>query len=287
MEEIMTKRFLILLGCLLLIMAQAHAEIPEYQGYAYEEISEFNLPDAYYSYSKDARAEVHFDPLDELGRAGGNYAIVTPQVLSGQRRDNIASIIPTGFEQASYPFIENSYLYDRCHLIGSQFATTTEIPENVITGTFYLNWNGMHVLEDRVATYVQTTGNSIFYTVIPDFREQEVVCRGVLMIAATLEDPDEFSLAAYCFNVQPGVMIDYSNGYSDLAATAGTVTMQRSMQIQDEKEQTYIMNIKTHVFHYPGCSGVANMKEKNKKEYTGTREELIDLGYKPCGTCNP
>lgn len=283
----MYRKIFFVICTLLLIVSISYAEMPVYNGEAYQELTEYQLPDKYYEISENAKAEVHFDPLDELGRAGGNYAVITPQVISGQRRENTAGIIPTGFEQASYPFIENNYLYERCHLIASQFATTTEIPENIITGTDYFNLKGMYVLEDRIASYVNTTGKSVFYTVIPDFRDQETVCRGVLLMAASLGTPDDFSLVAYCFNVQPGVIIDYSNGYSDLAETSGSVTVQRSLQIQESEEKTYIMNIKSHIFHNPGCSGVVNMKEKNKKEFTGTREELIDLGYKPCGTCNP
>ncbi len=281
------KRLLVLVCCFLALAAGACAEIPVFSGDAYLILQDVPLPETYYNFRADAKAEVHFDPLDQMGRASANYAIVTPEVLSGQRRDNVADLMPSGFVQASYSFIEKGYLYDRCHLIGSQFATTTEIPENLITGTAYLNLNGMYVLENQIATYVQTSGKSIYYTVLPDFRENEVVCRGVLMMAVSLEDPEEYNLTAYCFNVQPGVVIDYTNGFSDLAPTSGTVTEQRMIQIGDESEQLYIMNVKSHVFHYPSCSGVANMKEKNKKEFQGTRDELIEMGYKPCGTCKP
>ncbi len=281
------KKILIVLCCLLFLPGIAGAESPVYKGEAYQELTNYELPAEYYNFSADARAEVHFDPLDELGRAGSNYAIVTPQALSGQRRENVAGINPSGFEQTSYAFIENGFLYERCHLIGSQFATTTEIPENIITGTVYLNLNAMYVMENRIATYVLSSGNSIFYSAVPDFREGEVVCRGVLITAVTLGDPDLFSLVAYCFNVQPGVKIDYSNGYSDVAETSGTVAAPRVIEIEDDKEQTYILNIKSHKFHLPDCSGVATMKENNKLEFNGTREELIELGYKPCGTCKP
>ncbi len=271
----------------LLLLSSARAEYPVYGGEAYQEIPDIQLPEIYYSFPADAKAEVHFDPLDALGRAGANYAIVTPAVLSGQRRDKIAEITPSGFEQASWSFIEGGHLYERCHLIGSQFATTTEIPENIITGTAYLNLHGMYVLENRIATYVQTSGNSIFYTVLPDFRDQELVCRGVLMLAAALGDPEAFSLAAYCFNVQPGVIIDYTNGYSDLAETSGTVSDQRFRQWAEAPEQDYVLNVKSHVFHLPSCSGVMTMKESNKKDFHGKREELIEMGFKPCGTCKP
>ena len=272
---------------MVLMLTAAMAEEPIFNGEAYFETEDVRLPELFYAYSKDSKAEVHFDPLDELGRAGANYAIVTPQVLSGQRRDNISAITPSGFQQAQYSFIEGNFLYQRCHLIGSQFATSTEIPENLITGTTFLNYNGMYAIETRISAYVQTTGNSIFYSVIPDFREDDMVCRGVLIIAAALEAPEEFHLSAYCFNVQPGVIIDYSNGFSDLAATSGTVTVQRIIEIGETTDQDYILNIKSHVFHYPSCGGVTTMKENNKREYHGNRDELIDMGYKPCGTCKP
>ena len=49
----------------------------------------------------------------------------------------------------------------------------------------------------------------------------------------------------------------------------------------------YILNTNTKKFHYPSCSSVDQMKDKNKKYYNGTREECIDMGYDPCGRCKP
>lgn len=52
-------------------------------------------------------------------------------------------------------------------------------------------------------------------------------------------------------------------------------------------EISYILNTNTHKFHYPSCSSVGQMSEKNKNYYSGTREEVIDMGYSPCGRCHP
>ena len=49
----------------------------------------------------------------------------------------------------------------------------------------------------------------------------------------------------------------------------------------------YILNTNTKKFHYPGCGSVKKMKDKNKQEFSGTREEAIAEGYLPCGNCHP
>lgn len=49
----------------------------------------------------------------------------------------------------------------------------------------------------------------------------------------------------------------------------------------------YVLNKNTKKFHYSSCSSVKQMKDKNKKFYTGTREECLSMGYDPCGKCKP
>ena len=131
-----------------------------------------------------------------------------------------------------------------------------------------MNLYGMYTVENQIAAYVLTTGNSVYYNVMPDYQEDEIVCRGIIIAAASLSSPGDFSLAKYCFNVQPGVLIDYATGYSTLAETAGKVdtpwdSYEGSLRTG---EQDYILNTKSLKFHYPSCSGVASMKENNKQE---------------------
>lgn len=54
-----------------------------------------------------------------------------------------------------------------------------------------------------------------------------------------------------------------------------------------KKEYTYIYNKSTKKFHEESCSSVDSMKPKNRGEFTGTREEMIQKGYDPCGRCKP
>ena len=51
--------------------------------------------------------------------------------------------------------------------------------------------------------------------------------------------------------------------------------------------RAYVLNTNTHKFHYPDCSDVSRIKDKNRQDYTGTREEIIGMGYSPCGHCHP
>ena len=117
------------------------------------------------------------------------------------------------------------------------------------------------------------------YRVTPDFRGSELVARGVLMEAQSVEDGGSgLSFNVYCYNVQPGVTINYSDGSS----FAGT-----EIDTDDGETTVYILNTRSMKFHYPDCSGAANMNERNKQEYSGSRDELIAQGYSPCGICSP
>ena len=283
----MMKRFLLILLLALALAVPSLADEYIFHGEPLLILEEVPLPDVFARLAANKAPEVHFAPLDALGRAGAAYAVVTQVSVSGQTRESIAGIEPVGFHQTRYPFLKDELLYDRCHLIGSQLATGTEVPENLITGTVFMNIQGMLVAETKAANYVQYTGKSIFYSVTPDYRGDELLCRGVLIQAADLENPEYFSFAVYCFNVQPGVIIDYANGYSDLAPTAGTVLEPYEYQPAQSEERSYVLNMNSHVFHLPDCSGAKTMKEKNRRDYTGTRDELIELGYRPCGSCHP
>ena len=55
----------------------------------------------------------------------------------------------------------------------------------------------------------------------------------------------------------------------------------------ETKGESYILNTSSKKFHNVDCSGAASISEGNKKEYTGTRQALIDDGYTPCGICKP
>ena len=177
--------------------------------------------------------------------------------------------------------VDGNYLYNRCHLIGYQLAGENANEQNLITGTRYMNVEGMLPFENLVADYVEETGNHVLYRVTPDFEGMELVARGVQMEALSVEDNGEgVCFNVYVYNVQPGVVIDYATGESWLEG-------EEPNESGEAEGFTYIINTSSGKFHDPGCSGVSSMSEKNKETYTGSREDLIAMGYEPCGQCQP
>ena len=213
-------------------------------------------------------------------------------------RGAIGMIKPSGWQTIRYDFVDGGYLYNRCHLIGYQLAGGNANPLNLITGTRYLNTIGMLPFENRIANYVQRTGNRVLYRVTPIFVDDELLARGVLLEAFSLEDRGQgLCFAVYCYNVQPRVTIDYKNGESWLTENTptettpirsdATETSTESIHTEEPKEVTYVLNTRSKRFHLPDCDSVKDIKSKNKQTFSGMREELIEQGYKPCGGCKP
>lgn len=170
-----------------------------------------------------------------------------------------------------------------------------------------MNIDGMLLFENMTADYIKETGNHVAYRVTPVFDGNDLVARGVLMEGWSIEDEgDGVCFCVFAYNVQPGIEIDYATGDSRLAENAGTETSHgpeapaqtetnQTEQVPTtpvETEQipagnTYILNTNTKKFHIPSCSSVKQMKESNKQEFTGSREEAISRGYDPCKRCNP
>lgn len=220
-----------------------------------------------------------YSPLDSLGRCTMAFANVSEDTMPTEERGSISQVKPTGWQSTKYDNVDGGYLYNRCHLIGWQLTAENANEENLITGTRYLNVTGMLPFENMVADYIKETGNHVLYRVTPIFFDDDLVAYGVRMEAKSVEDDGEgICFHVFCYNVQPGIDIDYSDGSSSLAGSETTESM---------GEQTYILNTNSHVFHLPDCSGVSSMSEKNKEEFHGSRDELIEDGYKPCSRCNP
>ena len=189
-------------------------EIPDYIGSPYVTINE-NIP--YFSeeeYTLDAFEK--YSDLDELGRCGVAYANICKEIMPTEKRGEIGSIKPSGWHTVKYnDLIDGNYLYNRCHLIGYQLAGENANEKNLITGTRYLNVTGMLPFENQVDDYVEQTNNHVLYRVTPVFEGDNLVASGVEMEAYSVEDDGEgicFNIFAY--NVQPGIIIDYSNGES-------------------------------------------------------------------------
>ena len=163
----------------------------------------------------------HYDELDELGRCTAVFAVVGPETQPTEKRGSIGEVRPSGWQMAKYDFVEGKYLFNRCHLLGYQLTGENANERNLITGTRYLNVQGMLPFENAVADYVDATGNHVLMAVTPVFESSELVARGVHMMAESVEDGGEgVAFNVFCYNVQPGVVIDYGTGESMLEEDA-------------------------------------------------------------------
>lgn len=283
-------------------------EIPAYSGTPYTEVNG-NQP--YFTEEElTTQSFETYSELDSLGRCGVAYANVGQDLMPTEPRGEIGAVKPTGWHLVKYDNVDGKYLYNRCHLIAYMLAAENANPQNLITGTRYLNVQGMLPFETKVCDYVKNTGNHVLYRVTPIFDGDNLLADGVLMEAYSVEDAGEgISFCVFAYNVQPGIGIDYATGdnwaegsgtYQSTVAsvaeetpvpqpetdTAVQITPESSAP-QESQGITYVLNTNTKKFHYPTCSSVDDMKEKNKQIYTGSREEVINMGYVPCKRCNP
>ena len=258
-------------------------EVPAFSGEPYVVLND-NEPD----FAEEDRTTDSFETyseLDSLGRCGPAYANVGIDLMPTEDRGSIGQVKPTGWQTVKYDCVDGKYLYNRCHLIGFQLTGENANEQNLITGTRYMNVDGMLPFEDMVADYVKETENHVLYRVTPIFEGTELVARGVQMEAWSVEDEGEgVCFNVYVYNAQPGVTIDYATGSS---ALSGEALPSATPAPESTGGVTYILNTSSHKFHLPDCSGVSSMKEENKQTYTGSREELIGQGYEPCGQCKP
>ncbi len=258
-------------------------EVPAYSGSPYVEL-DGNQP----GFSLEERTTDSFETystLDALGRCGPAYACIGQDLMPTEERESISSVHPTGWVQAEYSFVDGGSLYNRCHLIGFQLTGENANEENLITGTRYMNVEGMLPFENMVADYIKETGNHVLYRAAPIFEGENLVASGVVMEALSVEDEGEgVCFHVYVYNVQPGVEIDYATGESWETRDSASSALESQAE---EQETDYVLNTSSKKFHLPDCPSVDSMSGKNRQEYHGTREELIAQGYEPCGSCNP
>lgn len=269
---------LLLSGCAMLRPQQAVSleDIPAYSGEPYVEV-DGNVPD----FAEEDRVAESFEsyaPLDSLGRCGTAYACISTDLMPTEERGTIGQVKPSGWQTVKYDFVDGKYLYNRCHLIGYQLTAENANEENLITGTRYFNVEGMLPFENMVADYIKETGNHVLYRVTPVFEGDNLVASGVQMEALSVEDEgDGICYNVYCYNVQPGVEIDYATGESreaDAGQTDGAA-----------ETQEYVLNTASKKIHLPDCASVDSIGEKNKETYTGSYADLLAQGYTPCGNC--
>lgn len=257
-------------------------QVPAYSGKAYAVINNNNpyftmdnmTTDSYETYAK----------LDALGRCGVTIACVGKDIMPTEDRGSIGSVKPTGWHTVKYDCVDGKYLYNRCHLIGFQLTGENANTANLITGTRYLNVDGMLPFENMVADYVKETNNHVMYRVTPVFEGNNLVATGVLMEAKSVEDNgDGILFCVFCYNVQPGVTINYTTGESALVGGGETPTTSPT-EPETEPKVTYILNTNSKKFHKENCS---SLPTSNRQDYVGTRDEVVAMGYSPCGRCKP
>ena len=270
---------------------------PTFSEHAYVEIND-NVP----FFTSDEYSTESFElysDLDYLGRCGVAFACVGTDIMPTEKRGSIGMVKPSGWHTVRYDdLISDKYLYNRCHLIAYELSGENANVKNLITGTRYMNIEGMLPFENKVHDYVERTSNHVMYRSTPIFENDNLVANGVLLEGYSVEDRGSgISFCVYCYNVQPGIEIDYATGDSHTTNNAkksesespnseSEVKKNDSDSI-DDSSTVYVLNTNTKKFHYPTCSSVSNMKEKNKKEYSGSRDEIVSMGYSPCGRCNP
>ena len=270
--------------------------ISEYNGSPYISLNA-NMP--YFTDEEKLITEPfeNYSNLDSLGRCGVAFANICKEIMPTEERGTIGQVRPSGWHTVKYNgVVDGNYLYNRCHLIGYQLAGANEL--NLITGTRYLNMIGMLEFENTVSAYVEETNNHVLYRVTPIFEDDNLVAKGVEMEAWSVEDKGVgICFNVFCYNVQPGIEIDYATGESwlsnkdyqkediktDYSTEENLKSNKNSVTQQEVKE--YILNTNTKKFHLPTCSSVNSMFEKNKQTVNGTIDDIKELGYTPCSRC--
>ena len=233
------------------------------------------------------RSYEHYSSLDSLGRCGYTMACIGVDIMPTESRESISEVKPTGWVQAQYDHVDGKSLYNRCHLIGFQLTGENANERNLVTGTRYCNVDGMLPFENMVADYVKETQNHVLYRVTPVFTGKELVCRGIQMEAYSVEDAgDGICFNVYVYNAQPGVVIDYATGENWAEGEDAAQQTERT-DLMAVGEQSYILNVNSKKFHSADCVQGADIKEENRQDYTGSRDELIDRGYESAGCCDP
>lgn len=261
--------------------------IPAYDGKAYVAVN--NNEPFFTDSDMTTTAFENYSDLDSLGRCGVAYANICKDIMPTEERGKIGMIKPSGWHTVKYDVIKDRYLYNRCHLIGYQLAGENANPKNLITGTRYLNVEGMLPFENLVADYVNNTGNHVLYRVTPMFSGSNLVANGVLIEAKSVEDNGGGILFnVYCYNVQPGVGINYENGDSWLDGTTGsassgsdTSAAENSAADSSNSETMVHITATGKKYHRAGC------RTLKKSDTEVTLDEAKSMGLSPCGICNP
>lgn len=280
-------------------VTDADFDIPEYTGMPSVEVAGGEP-----TFADEMKTRVSFEQYgkrDKHGRCTIARANLSPDTrpAEGRQRGDISQIHPSGWKKGQG--------WERCHLIAWTLAAENDNEMNLVTGTHYMNSLGMNPYEEQVSAYIRETGNHVLYEVTPVYRGRDSICAGVHMQAESVEDKGRgISFNVFCFNVSPGCDIDYrvgtiterkgekarSGGSEGAGGSGGSEGANRSKGDKSKGgdgsfERRYVVNTNSMKFHYPSCSSVLDIKPENREDVDATRQELIDRGYQPCGSCEP
>lgn len=249
-------------------------DIPDYSGDAYIPIDN-NIP----VFDGSDMTETSFEDyseLDKLGRCGAAYANIGIDLMPTEKRGSISRVKPSGWQSVQYDIVDGKSLYNRCHLIGFQLTAENANEQNLITGTRYLNVEGMLPFENMVADYIKETNNHVLYRVTPIFEGSNLVASGVLMEGYSVEDEGEgICFKVYVYNVQPGITINYADGHSWLSEDNNTI------QADSEKGITEIRgNSNSMIYHSPGQTAYEDMANSKYLVIFNSEQEAEAAGYR-------
>lgn len=273
------------------------ADIPEYSGEPYVAVND-NVPQ-FLETDLSTDSYEYYSDLDSLGRCGVVYACIGTDLMPTEERGSIGSVKPTGWHTVKYDVVDGNYLYNRCHLIGYQLSGENVNTKNLITGTRYLNVDGMLPFENMVADYVLETENHVMYRVTPIFDGDNLLASGVQIEAESVEDNGEGILFnVYCYNVQPGVEIDYATGDSQLAGSAAasassasdsstvseSTATDNSASVSDSAGSGSVLVWKSATgSKYHSINNCGNMNPDKATQIT--EEQAINEGLGKCSKC--
>ena len=282
MKKILFSITFLLASLIYPIQAQDLDSIPPYTDSPYVQIHN-NQPE-FDSRDMNKKSFESYSNLDAYNRPQVAYANISKDLMPTKKRGSIGMVKPVGWHTVRYEGIDGKYLYNRCHLIGYQLTGENANRKNLITGTRYLNVEGMLPFENQVADYIKNTNHHVLYRVTPMYDGDDLVAKGVQIEAYSVEDKGQgICFNVFCYNVQPGIKINYKNGDSSMSSSSKIIKEYTVTQ----DGTTYVLNTNTHKFHRPTCSSIRLMKDSNKILSTDSRETIIAQGYYPCKNCNP
>ncbi len=281
------------------------SDIPAFSGRAYVVVNN-NIP-GLSAADRDSTYFEEYAPLDNLDRCGIAFACLGRETMPTEERGEIGSVKPSGWRTVKYDIVDGRYLYNRCHLIGFQLSGENANVRNLITGTRFMNMEGMLPFENMVADYIKETNNHVLYRVTPVFEGFDLVAKGVQIEGFSVEDNgDGICFNVFCYNSQPGVEIDYSTGESRLNGevvvttkpeTTAEETEQPTEAVQETSQEPWapvteevagspetedMVWIPQSGSKYHSSSSCSNMKNPSQI----SKKEAVDMGYEPCKRCH-